>query len=354
MAMSFPVVDKIKAYDFAYFEIVGVCNAKCPFCVTGSSNHPVGGFVEVEQFQQALDILRKNKLVHKDTTIGLYSWGEPTLHPEFDKIITVLQNANIGEGGFRYALSTNAGKTINYKPEWFRGLSYLTISMCGFSQESYDRIHHLDFEKVKANITALVQVARESGYNLSRISIAHHIYQFNTHEVPQIREFAKKLEISYNPYYAFINDLVRAEKYIDNTLKIADYKEISQNLFCYYIQKRLDKHPKNNCAQFNILNLNEKCDILPCCCLPRDHQDYVITNIFDKNMMQILGQWKPTTYCIKCMQSGLSPLPDIGDSFPYLEQPDQSELPFFALIHCLANKIVRRIKRLFRSVVRRY
>ncbi|MDR1483794.1 MAG: radical SAM protein [Planctomycetaceae bacterium] len=334
-----PIVNKIKTYDFIYFDIVGTCNAKCRFCTTGASNHSKGGIIEADKFKRAVDILFENKLIHHKTEFALYNWGEPTLHPELGKIIEILQNRK--EGMIKYSLSTNAGKTVKFQPEWFKNLHGMRISMCGFSQESYDKIHGFDFEKVKANIASIVEVAEKAGYDTSRISIAQHIYQFNTHEVSQLHEFSEKLKVCFDPYYAFINDWERAKKYVDNTLEPHELKEISQNIFCHFIQKRLDQHPKNQCRQFDILNLDEKGNILPCCVLPRDHEEYVVTNIFDENFMEKLAKWQPTETCIKCMQAGLSPVRTLGDSFSF---SNNSELSFVEVIYLVAKKIRRRLK----------
>jgi MoaA/NifB/PqqE/SkfB family radical SAM enzyme len=340
--LNIPIVNKVKTYDFLYFDIVGTCNAKCRFCLTGASKHPKGGIIETDKFQRAVEILFENKLITHNTEFALYNWGEPTLHPELGKIINVLQDRNI-----RYSLSTNAGKAVQFQPEWFKNLHGMRISMCGFSQESYDKIHGLDFEEVKANIISIVKVAEKAGYNTSRISIAQHIYQFNTHEVSKLQEFSEELKVYFDPYYAFINDWTRAKKYIANTLEPQDWKEISQNIFCHFIQKRLDKHPKNQCYQFDILNLDERGNILPCCVLPRDHEEYVMTNIFDENFMEKLAQWQPTETCIKCMQSGLSPVRTISDSFSFNKN---SELSFVEVIYLVAKKVKRRLKMIIRGI----
>jgi MoaA/NifB/PqqE/SkfB family radical SAM enzyme len=90
-------VNKKHTYDRCCFEIVGHCNAKCRYCPTGSARHPVGGFIDSAQFEQALNILFKHNLIHHQTCLYLFNWGEPTLHPEFGKIINIIQNA--GGGG---------------------------------------------------------------------------------------------------------------------------------------------------------------------------------------------------------------------------------------------------------------
>jgi len=308
----FNVVNKFRKYKIVFFEIVGFCNARCTFCVTGKSNHPKGGIVEVEKFSQALSILSSMKLVDKKTQFCLFNWGEPTLHPELDRIIDILYKYD-----FKYALSTNAGKSIEYHSSWFENLSLLTISMCGFSQESYDKVHQFDFEKVKSNIISIVDTAKKSGFDTRKISIAHHIYQFNMHEVPMLSEFAKKLNVSYNPHYAYIADPARFRRYVNNTLSIEEMKSIASNLFCHYIDKRIQLHPRKGCRLFDDLTIDEECNIVVCCAMERDHPNLIISNIFDTDLKEKLTTWQPPGVCANCILTGISPLNEIGDSFPF-------------------------------------
>jgi hypothetical protein len=178
--------------------------------------------------------------------------------------------------------------------------------MCGFSQKSYDRIHKLDFEKVKKNITSLVRVAKEAGYDSRNIFITYHVYQFNTTEVFAMQDFADSLDIGTFPHYAFINDPKLFRQYADGTLDVQNWKEISQDIFLYYIQRKLDNHPRNGCSQFDVLTIDEKYNVLPCCCLERDHKSYTFTNILNNDFLEKLSQWQPDGYCLACIQKGWS------------------------------------------------
>jgi hypothetical protein len=93
--------------------------------------------------------------------------------------------------------------------------------------------------------------------------------------------------------------------------------------------------------------LDERGNILPCCVLPRDHEEYVITNIFDENFMEKLAKWQPTQTCIKCMQIGLSPVRIFSSSFSF---PQKSELSFVEVIYLIAKKIKRRLKMTLRKI----
>jgi hypothetical protein len=215
--------------------------------------------------------------------------------------------------------------------------------MCGFSQESYNRIHKLDFEKVKANITLMVAAARKAGYNTRNICIVFHVYQFNTMEVVALQDFAHNLNIGAYPYYAFINDPKLLRQYQDESLDVRYWKEISQDIFVHYVQKMIDNHPRNCCNQFGVLTIDEKCNILPCCCLARDDKSYTFVNIFDDNFLTELENWHPDNNCISCINKGLSPYGQGNFAF---EVPNERRLNDYSgteLLKALYKKIKNRI-----------
>jgi hypothetical protein len=259
-----------------------------------------------------------------------------------------------GGGGINYGLSTNGGKAVTWQKEWFKNLVYLGISMPGFSQNSYDRIHGFDFNEVKENIRALVRVANEAKFNTYKIQIRYHQYQFNTYEHLPLKEFAEKLGISYTGYPAHLNDLEMTERYFDNLLTIEQMKDISRDIFGFVLQQRQLEHPRDDCNQFiSCLTLDENCNVNPCCDLPRDHKDFVIANVLDENFMDKLGAWRPTERCISCIKKGLSP-------YPYLKLPPVLEHPILFQAQGLPSipgkdlikEVMLRVKRKFRRLLK--
>ena len=298
---------KNKQYEVVYWDIVGRCNAHCKYCFTGNKRHPGGGEIDVTKFSEGLKILISNKLLSPSGCIHLYVWGEPTLHSRFGDIIEILQR-----DGLHYYLSSNFGHTIDFKSEWFLNLDGIIASMPGFSQESYDRIHKLNFASVINNITQFVDNAKFSGFNTKKITIAHHLYQFNIDEIPKIYRFAKGLNVTYHPYYALLGDLDLTYRFLKGELSQNESKEISSEVFGNSIIKRYENHPRKGCRQFQRLVLDENCNILTCCCLPRNSEFYKIVNVFDPNLMEILNGWEPNDNCKRCINSGLSQYDEKG------------------------------------------
>jgi hypothetical protein len=264
--------------------------------------------------------------VDNKTTFHLYNWGEPTLHPQFGKIINILLDADVFWG-----LSTNCGKTIEYQPEWFKKCTYIRVSMCGFSQESYNKIHKLDLEKVKSNIISLVRSAEKAKWDTHHIFLAQHIYQWNIDEIFKLYNFANSLNVSFDPGYAYINDPILQRRYIENKLNPSETKEISQDLLCYFMQKSMDAHPKKGCNQFDVLVLDEECNVSPCCGVVRSDESYTFANVFNNNFIEKLKNWHPDKNCIECIALGKSPLRELINFrklelplFPIVPLPDYS------------------------------
>ena len=136
----------------------------------------------------------------KVSSLGLYNWGEPFLHPHFPDIIHAINDFDV-----TYFVSTNISVLPAIDSSTVKNLQKVIISMPGFSQYSYDRIHGFSFEKIKANIGTLVQKLRDVSFD-KEITLMFHMYRFNMGEVEACREFASKLNIRMFPYYAGIMD----------------------------------------------------------------------------------------------------------------------------------------------------
>lgn len=292
---------KNKQHEVIYWDITGKCNAHCKYCFTGNMGHPEGSEIDIDSFSKAFQILKSNNLIGDNTCLHLYVWGEPTLHPKLGEIISIIQN-----NGVHYKLSTNFGRKIDFQKNWFYNLDGIIISMCGFSQESYNKMHRLNFEIVKDNIVNLVKNATKESYDTQKIRIAHHIYQFNVEEIPDLFRFTKELNLEYHPYYAVFGDLDMAYRFTHGQLTPEEWKSVSTEIFGNQIFKRIQNNPKNGCRQFDRLVLDEYCNILTCCCLPRNHTSYKICNLFEPDFLEKLSNWMPDNNCLYCIKNGLS------------------------------------------------
>lgn len=320
---------KENRYDLVVFEIVGFCNAKCPWCITGNrsineSSYP-SKFIQVNDFENAINtLLEGNIICPGECFMYLCSWGEPMLHPELNMILRILNKNNI-----YFALSTNASKIVHFDNDVLENLYELRFSMPGFSQSSYDRIHGFSFDRILRNIYMLIENIEKEGASV-HLTMAYHLYQFNIGEIGAAAKFCKENGIEFAPYVAYLNDFNLLRSYVDKSISQELLGKMSKDLLLYYVDELIAKAPKNyECPQFNFLAIDEYCNVLTCCLLPKDHPEYSLGNIFALSYNEIQKGKRSQSVCIDCIKSGISYwvhnslVPDFMDDYNYILEEEQ-------------------------------
>lgn len=306
-ALQFCREQDANAYKDVYFEVSGVCNAKCPYCVTGV-NCIVGRnledirarkFVDLEEFEFTVNYLIANSIIsRRESVVQLYNWGEPFLHPHFEKLLSILT-----KNGVHYGFSTNCSVFKDLSPDVLTNLNNVTFSMPGFSFDSYDRIHGFNFEQIKQNITTMVNLWRKSGYKGSFV-IAYHVYQFNILECEAAAKFASELGIGISFVHASLNGYNLLRSYFDDTMSREALKKCSSELITYFY-KDLKRPANYRCDQFDYLVINEYCELLPCCGVERGMPLYSLGKVSEMTLGQIKDKKLNAKYCKKCAEIGM-------------------------------------------------
>lgn len=286
-------------YKTLIFEISGKCNAKCKWCVTGKANldkRNVGDFVKLQDFEKAINYMLGNNIITGETYIYLYNWGEPFLHKEIKDIVKFLNDKNL-----RFGLSTNASVCVGFEgTNTLRNLGSLVISMPGFSQQSYDKIHGFNFEKIKDNIAKIKNNVTECGFK-GKGCIAFHIYKFNTHEIELATEFAKSLDMRIACSTAFINDFSRFTKFMSGEMLKDELDEVHKDIITEHYEQYKALIPENYyCPQFDILTIDENLNVLPCC-----GPQWSIGEIMEMNLEDIKLARKDMDVCKRCKELNL-------------------------------------------------
>lgn len=290
-----------------YFEICGLCNARCFYCVTGNkASRAPRGMVPVELFSAALQkLLQHGWIDPQKSVMNLFTWGEPFLHPKLDEIIGCCNDR-----GFRYVMSSNASVVPVVDEGFCRNLAQLIFSMPGYSQASYDRIHGFRFETVRDNITRIVGEVRRYNPRVS-FQLNFHLYRFNTHEVEAGEAFARQLGMQFNPYYAYINSLNQFCGWIIGDLPAGESKRIEAELFTGVMREGLAAGaaliPEGyRCPQLDYLTVDEFANVATCCGLPRDYRDYACGNLLLDDPEAILRAKVTRSACTRCVSAGFS------------------------------------------------
>lgn len=292
-------------YKVINFDISGKCNAFCPWCYTGQRNlnsNNGGEFISPKTFGKAIKYLLDNGIMDKSTMVNMYNWGEPFLSPHLEDIINILNGYEI-----KYALSTNASKVVTFNEDKvLRNLASITFSMSGFSQESYNKIHGFNLEKIKDNIVSIINNFRNCGFE-GQAKIAFHVYQFNLSEIEAAYKFAFLNNIPLYPSYAYLNGYSMLSNYLKSELSYEKMKKASQELMLYYINDKIKEKPEfYECPQFDMLTLDEKCNVLTCCGIGEESRDYAIGNLFELSLDQIRKKKLTREICKECDELGLN------------------------------------------------
>jgi MoaA/NifB/PqqE/SkfB family radical SAM enzyme len=315
-------------YKTVTFEIYGICNAKCPWCVTGNrslleSCYP-SSFINIEDFEKVIDRLIELKLIGDKTVIILYSWGEPLIHPQFNDILKILSSRNIA-----FSISTNASKPVKVERGLLTQLRQVTISMPGFSQKSYDRIHGFKFKKILRNIDIILDNFIKAGF-IGKVRVSYHIYQFNLGEMQAAKNFCDQRKISFSPYVAYLNDFNLTKSYLNDTLRYETLKKLSKDLLLYYIEETIALAPKNYvCPQYDMLTIDERCHVLTCCVVPKDHPDYSIGSFFYLSPDEIKKLKVSQKICKECLSSGQAYLAHNAPCPNFILEQRRSKIPIF-------------------------
>jgi pyruvate-formate lyase-activating enzyme len=282
------------------FEISGVCNARCPYCVTGSKiNAEVlesDRFLTPKKAGSILDYLQNNQIIAPDIGIELYNWGEPFLNPYLNDVLEQFAGHGIG-----YHLSTNGSV---YQPLGARSITALrqiTFSFPGFSQASYDRIHGFDFNHIQNNVEALVHEIQAVNPT-TRLIMTFHVYQFNVGELAAAYEWCAKQKIEFSPYLAYWNGYELARRY-----RIGQVKG-SRDLILGYENSIIERFRNTTfrCPQWDMLTMDQAGRVVLCCVMDTSNPEYMFKDVLECSLEEI-RKWKESRpVCQECISLGIA------------------------------------------------
>lgn len=302
-------------YNSVYFEISGLCNAKCPWCVNGRGRlkpYP-SRFIPPHEFHSAINCLFEKSLINSKSLINLYNFGEPLLHPSLNEILQILV-----ENRLKYTISTNASKFLVLNASVVDNLHLLLISMPGFSQKSYDKIHGFNFEEILVNIDRWIQLIGPE-----KIQILFHVYQFNRDEIELAAAYFKQKKIRFLPYFAYFNDYDLALSYLNNTLPHETLIKASKELFLDNIEQFISQHFDHyTCPQISILTIDEYCNVLTCCLISKADPNYSIGSLFSLSKKEIENKKISQEICKECLKKGIAQWVNTPNRPLYLQKFD--------------------------------
>jgi len=157
------------------------CNFRCPACLyllKDSHAFDKGGDMRLESFNWILDKFKERVRV---VALG---GGEPTLHPQFSKIVRSVKNRNL-----RLEMATN-GTLIKKRIKDLKYFDKINISLDGVDYKSFKKIRNGTEDQYNTIIEG-IYLLKDSGipFNLSLL-----LFEETLSEINKILEFTKKIK----------------------------------------------------------------------------------------------------------------------------------------------------------------
>jgi SynChlorMet cassette radical SAM/SPASM protein ScmF len=247
-----------------YVYAAGSCNLACKHCwITPRFQHDgvgSGPFVKLEYVEKA---------IIEGKALGLRSMkltgGEPTLHPQFRQLVTLIDDAEIG-----IMIETNGTLVDDDLAQFLKSkshIAFISVSLDGATRETHDAMRSVlgSYEQAVSGIKNLV----EAGFHPQVICTLH---KGNIIEIDDFVQFAEQLgcgSVKFN----IIQQVGRGEKFQDDQgLEIAEiiklYRYVENQLApqsripihfdippAFYPLRKLMQNSEGACAVKNILGL---------------------------------------------------------------------------------------------------
>lgn len=241
------------------------CNLSCLECPSGQRTltRPTGN----------MQYTMYRKIIHESSSflsyLNLYFQGEPFLHPEILKMITLAKQKRIYT-----AVSTNGHFLDNQNSRRIidSGLDRLIICLDGINQKEYEIYRkNGNINKIIKGIKILVSCKKELKSRKPFLSIQSLIMRHNQHKIKEMKRFFLGLGVDKVSFKSMqINELGKDNPLIPTISKYSRYKSLEKGN--YIIKNTLT----NKCwRMWSSAVITQDGKIIPCC--------------FDKNAFHILG-----------------------------------------------------------------
>jgi MoaA/NifB/PqqE/SkfB family radical SAM enzyme len=239
-------IKRVKLFSKPYLinsEPTGFCNLRCLFCPTGKRSDRAGGFTDPAIYERLFKEIGKFTYL-----MTMHGWGEPTLHKELPRIISMAHRHRI------FTVVTTNGSLLTREMSRkiiLSGLDYLILSCDGISEETYGSYHiGGSFETVMNNLRELVSAKRELRSRTPFIEWQFIVFRHNEHEMADAEVFAKE---------AGVDNLVFMPAYTeDESYDATDEK--------YHLPKVSPLSKRSDCKHlWSTLTFHWNGCVVPCC-----------------------------------------------------------------------------------------
>jgi len=172
--------------DWIQVEVTSHCNAACVYCPHDAfRDHWENRHIPLELFESLLPAFRRAGLVF------LQGWGEPLLHPEFERLVRLCKSQGCRVG-------TNTNGTLLDADKASRlvdlGLDVLAFSLCGTSNEKNDAVRRgTSLEAVRRAIRAVRAARAKNNVARPAVHVAYMLLRSGLQEADELPGFLHDL-----------------------------------------------------------------------------------------------------------------------------------------------------------------
>ena len=290
-----------------FVEISGRCNAKCTYCAQSrlKEGNYFGEMMTPALFEQILDHLFKTGILSKNVNyIDCYNWGEPLLNPKINEILQILKDKKLKVG-----ISSNFINAPRINKELLPVINNVLLSISGFTQESYGKIHAAPLDKTLNNFKNFYEDMREYSPQ-TPVWVRWHRYLFNEQEFWDAHKYFNRLGIPVKPVIAYLNDYVKMQKFVNGELSQDEISKIEKDIFLDSIKESILFHKKKSknyyCPEWDAIVVDETGQLLVCCGYTRYDSGSGLGNILDMSLEEIFNKKSSASLCDGCISSGLA------------------------------------------------
>jgi len=284
-------------------DVAGTCNLSCPSCAQSMDELSKSkGFMSLEDFKEITKkIVSEVDLV---THFSLYSWGEPFLHPDLNKIIRHTHSLGIA-AAVSSNLSIRSAKQVDAIVK--AAPDYLKISVSGYYHDVYNSTHTGgDVNLVKSNLYRLKYLMEKYKASIF-VDVNYHLYKNNTGiDQVKMKELCDELGFAFSPSYANLTPVERLIDYREGKMSNAT-RDIAK-LLLVSVEKGVEiggPFGKLPCRfMTNQLNINWDKSV-PLCCVCFEHDTSTIAKDYLTVSLEEISKRKLThPLCTKCIEYG--------------------------------------------------
>lgn len=166
-------------------ELTNACNFNCIMCGRSEAGFKPT-FLGFEDIDRLADVFEHCE------EVTLFGWGEPTVHPQFAKIVSWIDQFPV-----RKYFVTNGSTLKKIENILFEHkVDIMAVSLDGATAETNNRIRrNADFGQIVSDLSRIVKIRNENGYGYPYINFVQTLMKSNLQELPDLVRLAAEIGI---------------------------------------------------------------------------------------------------------------------------------------------------------------